>query len=62
MLTHTQVIIGAPNGQLMLRAAINRLREVTDAPPEIGEGPISVVPLYDLEMRLNELIEIHCGP
>ena len=41
----------------MLQALINRLREVTDALSKISEDPISVFASYDLEMRLDELIE-----
>ena len=45
----------------MLQALINRLREMTDVPPKIGKDPISVFPSYDLEMRPDELIEVHCS-
>src|SRR5215469_4148832 len=34
---------------------------MTVGPLEIVKDPKSVFPLYELEMRLNELIEIHCG-
>ena len=33
---------------------------MTVGPLEIAKDPRSVLPLYELEMRLNELIEIHC--
>jgi hypothetical protein len=61
VLTHAQVIVGTPNCHLVLQALINRLREMTDVPPKIGKDPISVFPSHDLEMRLDELIEVHCG-
>ena len=34
---------------------------MTVGPREIAKNPRSVFPLYELEMRLNELIEIHCA-
>jgi hypothetical protein len=33
---------------------------MTVGPLEIAKDPGSVFPVYELEMRLNELIEIHC--
>jgi len=61
MLAHAQVIVGTPDGHPILQAVIKGLRKVTGAPLEVGKDPISIFRSYELEMRLKELIEIHCA-
>ena len=61
MLAHTQVVAGTPISHLTLQAVIKGLGKMTVGPLEIAKDPRSVFPLYELEMRLKELIEIHCA-
>src|SRR6516165_10363608 len=58
MFAHTEIIAGAPNDHLTLQAVIIGLGKMTVG-LEIARDPRSVFPLYELEMRLNKLIEIH---
>ena len=61
VLAHTQVVAGTPISHPTLQAVIKGLGKMTVGPLEIAKDPRSVFPLYELEMRLNELIEIHCA-
>ena len=62
MLAHAEVIVGTPDGHLVLQAVIEGLWKMAWAPFEIGKDPISIFASYDLETRLKELIELHRFP
>jgi len=59
MLAHAQIIVGAPDGNLILYAMIEGLRKVAGASFEVRKDPISIFASDELETRLKELIEIH---
>ena len=40
---------------------IKGLSKVTSTPADVGKDPIAIFRSYELEMRLKELIEIHCA-
>ena len=62
MLTHPEIIVGTPDGNLLSQAMIKRMRKAPGAPLEIGKDPISIFAPYELETRLKESIELHRFP
>jgi hypothetical protein len=59
MLAHAEVVVGTPDGHLVLQAVIEGLRKAAGAPLEVGKDPISIFASYELETWLKQLIEIH---
>ena len=59
MLAHAQVIVGTPDGNLILQTMIKGLRKVAGASLQVRKDPISIFASDELETRLKELIEIH---
>ena len=59
MLAHSQIIVGAPDGNLTLSAMIKGLRKVAGASLQVRKDSISIFASDELETRLKELIEIH---
>ena len=61
MLAHGQVIVGTPDGNLIL-TMIKGLRKVAGASLQVGKDSISIFASDELETRLKELIELHRFP
>src|SRR6202045_1975024 len=59
MLAHSQIIVGAPDGNLTLQAMIKGLRKVAGASLQVRRDSISIFASDELETRLKELVEIH---
>jgi hypothetical protein len=59
MLAHAQVIVGTPDGNLILQTMIKGLRKVAGASLQVRKDPISIFASDELETRLKELVEIH---
>ena len=59
MLAHAQVIVGTPDGNLILQAMIKGLRKVAGASLQVRKDSISIFASDELETRLKELVEIH---
>jgi hypothetical protein len=59
MLAHGQVIVGTPDGNLILQTMIKGLRKVAGASFQVLKDSISIFASDELETRFKELIEIH---
>ena len=59
MLAHAQVIVGTPDGNLILQTMIKGLRKVAGASLQVRKDSISIFASDELETRLKELVEIH---
>ena len=59
MLAHPQVIVGTPDGNLILQTMIKGLRKVAGASLQVRKDSISIFVSDELETRLKELVEIH---
>ena len=59
MLAHAQVIVGTPDGNLILLTMIKGLRKVAGASLQVRKDSISIFASDELETRLKELVEIH---
>jgi len=59
MLAHSQVIVGTPDGNLILQTMIKGLRKVAGASLQVRKDSISIFASDELETRLKELVEIH---
>src|ERR1700748_1111976 len=62
MLAHAQVIVGTPDGNLILQTMIKGLRKVAGASLQVRKDSISIFASDELETRLKELVEIHRFP
>jgi hypothetical protein len=56
---HPQVIVGTPDGNLILQTMIKGLRKVAGASLQVRKDSISIFASDELETRLKELVEIH---
>ena len=59
MLAHAQVIVGTPDGNLILQTMIKGLRKVAGASLQVRKDSISIFASDELETRLKQLVEIH---
>jgi hypothetical protein len=59
MLAHAQVIVGTPDGNLILQTVVKGLRKVAGASLQVRKDSISIFASDELETRLEELVEIH---
>jgi hypothetical protein len=59
MLAHAQVIVGTPDGNLILQTIIKGLRKVAGASLQVRKDSISIFASDELETRPKELVEIH---
>ena len=59
MLAHAQVIVGTPDGNLILLTMIKGLRKAAGASLQVRKDSISIFASDELETRLKELVEIH---
>ena len=59
MLAPAQVIVGTPDGNLILLTMIKGLRKVAGASLQVRKDSISIFASDELKTRLKELVEIH---
>ena len=57
MLAHAQVIVGTPDGNLILQTMIKGLRKVAGASLQVRKDSISIFASDEIETRLKELIK-----
>jgi hypothetical protein len=55
MLAHAQVIVGTPDGNLILQTMIKGLRKVADTSLQVRKDSISIFASDEIETRLEEL-------
>ena len=60
MLAHAEIIVGAPDGDVVAEIVVERARELAGAPLEIGEHAITPLGAQRVQPALEELLVIHC--